>query len=103
MTGRRKKVSGSQFFINKKILKKEKMESRRFILKKGERLWHYKKRWREQLRSKDTFGIGGMDHVVSERSSEGEFQKIKRFCSKELLQNADYKKVCWTVMMVNFT
>lgn len=25
------------------------MENRRFILK-GERLWHYKKRWREQLR-----------------------------------------------------
>jgi len=54
------------------------MENCRFIMK-GERLWHYKKRWREQLRSKETVGAEGTDHAASGESYVGEFQKIKRF------------------------
>lgn len=50
------------------------MENRRFILK-GERSWHYKKRWREQLRSKETVGAEGTDHAASGESYVGEFQK----------------------------
>ncbi|WP_275443515.1 hypothetical protein [Petralouisia muris] len=48
------------------------------LLKKGARLWHYRKRCRERQREKGTVGAGETDHAASGGNCEGESRKRKR-------------------------
>ncbi len=49
------------------------------LLKKGARLWHYRKRCRGQQRRKGTAGTGGTGHAASGENSVGGSPKRKRF------------------------